>query len=452
MKKILLDLQALEGESSFRGIGRWTLNHSLELLKNKPNDVEVFILLNDSSDKISEIENKYQNEKIITYSLPISLKNNQKNWFDFNLVNKNRIIVSELLREYAISCLNPDFVLIYSYFDSYFSLSSINEYSFLPTGIILYDFIPMHYRNEYLSGWREDWYKRKISFLKDDFLCLCISDFVRDEAKSIIKNCENIFSVDTATSDFWKKIEISEDEKKSFFKKYGIEKPFILYSGGIDHRKNVRKLIESFAKHDISSLGVSLFIVCGKDESGANSLRDYSKKLGLSEKEINFATFVSDEDLRYFYNLCKLFVFPSLDEGFGLTPLEAMCCSAPVIASNRASIPQVVGDNEALFDPTSISSIAEKIKKAISEHDFYNKLLENSKVQSKKFTWKNTADKTWKYIKEYLTDERLNKKQFCSKEKFLDIASSLLKKEKDKTFIREVAESVAFNSKLTMSC
>ena len=223
-------------------------------------------------------------------------------------------------------------------------------------------------------------------------------------------------------------------------------------SGGIDHRKNVRKLIESFAKHDISSLGVSLFIVCGKDESGANSLRDYSKKLGLSEKEINFATFVSDEDLRYFYNLCKLFVFPSLDEGFGLTPLEAMCCSAPVIASNRASIPQVVGDNEALFDPTSISSIAEKIKKAISEHDFYNKLLENSKVQSKKFTWKNTADKTWKYIKEYLTDERLNKKQFCSKEKFLDIASSLLKKEKDKTFIREVAESVAFNSKLTMSC
>ena len=451
MKKILLDLQALEGESSFRGIGRWTLNHSLELLKNKPNDVEVFILLNDSSDKISEIENKYQNEKIITYSLPISLKNNQKNWFDFNLVNKNRIRVSELLREYAISCLNPDFVLIYSYFDSYFSLSSINEYSFLPTGIILYDFIPMHYRNEYLSGWREDWYKRKISFLKDDFLCLCISDFVRDEAKSIIKNCENIFSVDTATSDFWKKIEISEDEKKSFLKKYGIEKPFILYSGGIDHRKNVRKLIESFAKHDISSLGVSLFIVCGKDESGANSLRDYSKKLGLSEKEINFATFVSDEDLRYFYNLCKLFVFPSLDEGFGLTPLEAMCCSAPVIASNRASIPQVVGDNEALFDPTSISSIAEKIKKAISEHDFYNKLLENSKVQSKKFTWKNTADKTWKYIKEYLTDERLNKKQFCSKEKFLDIASSLLKKEKDKTFIREVAESTAFNAKLTMS-
>ena len=83
MKKILLDLQALEGESSFRGIGRWTLNHSLELLKNKPEDFEVFLLLNDSTDKISEIKNKYPNEKIITYSLPISLKNNQKNWFDF---------------------------------------------------------------------------------------------------------------------------------------------------------------------------------------------------------------------------------------------------------------------------------------------------------------------------------------------------------------------------------
>lgn len=452
MKKILLDIQALEGESSFRGIGRWTLNHSLELLKNKPNDVEVFLLLNDSSDNISEIKNKYPNEKIITYSLPISLKNNQKNWFDFNLVKKNRIRVSELLREYTISCLNPDFVLVYSYFDSYFSLSSLNEYSYIPTGIILYDFIPMHYKDEYLSGWREEWYNRKISFLKDDFLCLSISDFVGEEAKNIIKNCENIFSVDTATSDFWKKIEISDDEKKSFLKKYGIEKPFILYLGGIDHRKNVRKLIESFAKCNIISLDVSLFIVCGKDESGANALKDYSKKLGLSEKEIDFATFVSDEDLRIFYNLCKLFVFPSLDEGFGLTPLEAMSCSAPVIASNSASIPQVVGYSEALFDPNSISSIAEKIKKAISEHDFYNKLLENSKVQSRKFTWKNTADKTWKYIKEYLTDERLNKKQFCSKEKFLDIASSILKKEKDKTFIREVAESTAFNSKLAMSC
>ena len=451
MKKILLDLQALEGESSFRGIGRWTLNHSLELLKNKPEDFEVFLLLNDSTDKISEIKNKYPNEKIITYSLPISLKNNQKNWFDFNLVKKDRIRASELLREYAISCLNPDFVLVYSYFDSYFSLSSLNEYSYFPTGIILYDFIPMHYRDEYLSGWREEWYNRKISFLKDDFLCLSISDFVGEEAKNIIKNCENIFSVNTAISDFWKKIEISEDEKKSFLKKYGIENPFILYSGGIDHRKNVRKLIEAFAKGKINSLNVSLFVVCGKDESGSNALKDYSKKLGLSEKDINFATFVSDEDLRIFYNLCKLFVFPSLDEGFGLTPLEAMSCSAPVIASNSASIPQVVGDSEALFDPTSVSSIAEKIKKAISEPDFYNKLLENSKVQSRKFTWKDTADKTWKYIKEYLTDERLNKKQFCTQEKFLDIASSLLKKEKDKTFIREVAESTAFNAKLTMS-
>ena len=451
MKKILLDLQALEGESSFRGIGRWTLNHSLELLKNKPNDVEVYLLLNDSSDNISEIKKKYPNEKIITYSLPISLKNNQKNWFDFNLVKKNRIRVSELLREYALSCLNPDFVLVYSYFDSYFSLSSLNEYSYFPTGIILYDFIPMHYRDEYLSGWREDWYNRKISFLKGDFLCLSISDFVRDEAKSIIKNCESIFSVDTATSDFWKKIEIPEDEKNSFLKKYGIEKPFILYSGGIDHRKNVRKLIESFSKYDIRSLGISLFVVCGKDESGANALKDYSKKLGLSEKDINFVTFVSDEDLRIFYNLCKLFVFPSLDEGFGLTPLEAMSCSAPVIASNSASIPQVVGDSEALFEPTSISSIAEKIKKAIEEPDFYNKLLENSKVQSRKFTWKNTADKTWEYIENYLTDKRLNKKKLCTQEKFLDIASSLLKKEKDKTFIREVAESVAFNSKLAIA-
>jgi hypothetical protein len=101
--------------------------------------------------------------------------------------------------------------------------------------------------------------------------------------------------------------------------------------------------------------------------------------------------FVSDEDLVSLYNICKLFVFPSLYEGFGLPVLEAMRCGAPVIGSNNSSIPEIIGLEEALFDPTSINSISDKMGQALTDEQFREKLRDNGIVQSARFSWEICA-------------------------------------------------------------
>jgi glycosyltransferase involved in cell wall biosynthesis len=101
--------------------------------------------------------------------------------------------------------------------------------------------------------------------------------------------------------------------------------------------------------------------------------------------------FVSDDDLVALYNLCKLFVLPSLDEGFGLPALEAMRCGAPVVGSNRASIPEVIGLSDALFNPASPDDVTKKLNQALTDPRFRAYLREHSQRQACKFSWRLTA-------------------------------------------------------------
>jgi hypothetical protein len=101
--------------------------------------------------------------------------------------------------------------------------------------------------------------------------------------------------------------------------------------------------------------------------------------------------FVPEDDLVTLYNLCHLFVFPSLHEGFGLPALEAMACGAPVIGSNTSSIPEVIGWKDALFDPTRPSAIAEAIAGALANEGFRQELRNHGLRQARLFSWDESA-------------------------------------------------------------
>ncbi|GAA0116802.1 glycosyltransferase family 4 protein [Clostridium senegalense] len=175
--------------------------------------------------------------------------------------------------------------------------------------------------------------------------------------------------------------------------KYNISKKFLLYLGGFSERKNVKSLITSFSKiyNDLDDDYNLVIVGSYKDESQyLVKLRD---SLDMNDKII-FTGFVPDEDLPIFYNGCEIFVYPSLYEGFGLPPLEAMNCKTPVITSNLTSIPEVVGDGGILIDPYNSDKLGDAIGNLLSNETLKNYYAEKGFERAQNFSWENTAKNT----------------------------------------------------------
>ena len=177
---------------------------------------------------------------------------------------------------------------------------------------------------------------------------------------------------------------------------YQVSKPFVMYTGGIDHRKNIEGLIEAYANLPIVIRSkYQLVIVCSIEDSVCNHVKLFAKNKGLEKDELILTRYVSDQDLLLFYRACRLFVFPSWHEGFALPVLEAMQCGKAVIASNTTSLPEIVGCEDALFNPHDISSITKKIQEVLTNDVFRTKLEYHGLAQSKKFSWDESARRGW---------------------------------------------------------
>ncbi len=124
-------------------------------------------------------------------------------------------------------------------------------------------------------------------------------------------------------------------------------------------------------------------------------LQAIARVSGMNPDDLRFAGFVSDEELVRLYNTCSVFVFPSLHEGFGLPPLEAMACGTPVLASNTTSLPEVVGLKEAMFDPLSLDDIVGKLHLALTDLEYRARLISHGKEQAKRFSWDQSAAQVW---------------------------------------------------------
>lgn len=172
-------------------------------------------------------------------------------------------------------------------------------------------------------------------------------------------------------------------------KRYGLDFPFILSLGTLEPRKNFTGLIEAYAL--MRDRELKLVIAGGKgwlyDEIFARA-----EKLGLGG-EIVFPGFVADEDLPALYNLAELFVFPSLYEGFGLPPLEAMACGTPVVTSDRPSLPEVVGEAGLMVEATDSQALAEAMERVLMDENLRREMREKGLKQAEKFTWDAAAEK-----------------------------------------------------------
>ncbi len=180
--------------------------------------------------------------------------------------------------------------------------------------------------------------------------------------------------------------------------KYKIKKEFLLYTGVWRYHKNLPRLIEAFAIfRQKKNIDISL-VLTGRPDPEYPETKDKVKELNLID-DVIFTGLINEEELVHLYNAANIYVFPSLYEGFGLPPLEAMKCGTPVVASNTSSIPEICGQENAIFfDPYNICDIAEKIEKVYTDANLQAKLIEKGMARASHFTWQITGQKIYNAI------------------------------------------------------
>lgn len=189
-------------------------------------------------------------------------------------------------------------------------------------------------------------------------------------------------------ANYQKELDSKESEKIS--KKYNLPEKFILGVGTIEPRKNYSNLIKSFVIVKRKYPDIKLVIV-GKKGWKYQEVLQIVKQHNLQD-DIIFTGYMPDDDLHHTYHLAEMFVFPSLYEGFGIPPLEAMASGCPVIASNSSSLPEVIDDAGLLIDPKNSIKIADAIVSLLENPQVRSNLIEKGFYRSKRFTWEKSAE------------------------------------------------------------
>jgi glycosyltransferase involved in cell wall biosynthesis len=181
--------------------------------------------------------------------------------------------------------------------------------------------------------------------------------------------------------------------------KYGLPEKYLLYVGTLEPRKNIKRLLQAFYKVKSKKKFSHKLVIAGKKGWMFSDIFETVKKLGL-ENEVIFTDFVLDKDLPGIYLGAEVFVFPSLHEGFGLPPLEAMFYGIPVLTSNSSSLPEVVGDAGILVNPQDPDDIANGILRLLGDQQLRNRLKEKGLQRAHNFSLERMAKKTLEVYEE----------------------------------------------------
>jgi glycosyltransferase involved in cell wall biosynthesis len=186
--------------------------------------------------------------------------------------------------------------------------------------------------------------------------------------------------------------ETNPDRLVALRTRYALPARFLLYIGTIEPRKNLPTLLEAY--RTLRDWGCEFrLVIVGKKGWLCKGFFHRLRELGL-EGEVIFPGYIPDDDLPALYSAAEAFVFPSLYEGFGLPPLEAMACGTPVVCSNASSLPEVVGDAGLLVAPDDVSGLAAAVERVLADPSLRAELSARGRERAARFTWHETARRT----------------------------------------------------------
>lgn len=386
--RLWIDGQCFQTASKRRGIGRYVQELILGIVDNHPN-VELLVSLNAGMPMEALAARDHLQQWIKPANIFMWHGVAEKGEAIDGYTEKRRL--SEIALAYHVALLKPDIGLSASPFEGAFDKAvplAPNNVSQIPLVSIFYDAIPYRYPAGYLSSSAmRACYERRLAFYSKFDFNLCISEYSRRECVEISKNPRASNILAGVSKDFRDAMEHPETGTPR-----PTEKPFILYVGGLDWRKNVKSGIEAFAKLPRDLREKYSFVLAG--DHPQSLLRDEQerwRKLGLPERDFVAVGHVTDIQLVALYKETDLAIQPSLLEGFGLTALEAMTCGTPVIASNTGALPEVVGDTEFLFNPADVSDIARVMKQALGDRQATRAKAERQRSRAAEFSWARSA-------------------------------------------------------------
>ena len=179
----------------------------------------------------------------------------------------------------------------------------------------------------------------------------------------------------------------------------GLPAPFILFVGTIQPRKNLGRLLEAYGRLKGREAAGRGLVIVGRRGWGNVDVEGMARDLGIARSVVCIED-ARQEDMPSVYNMADLFVYPSLYEGFGLPPLEAMACGMPVVTSGTSAIPEVVGEAALLVDPEDVEDIAGAIATALTDGELRERLIEKGRERVTRYSWSESARKTIELYRE----------------------------------------------------
>ena len=278
-------------------------------------------------------------------------------------------------------------------------LVHIPHLSWLPRGLPCPYVMTVHDLQEYLvSARRTSALKRSAHFqltrrvLEGAARVIAVSEFTRNEIQSRFGIPDAKLDVAyNALDERFLSGHATDAEKLLIAQRYQVNYPFLLYVGSVSPHKNVVRTIEAFSALKAELAKENQYpdlklIIIGDDVSSHPDLRRTVLRSGM-QHDVRFLGFVPIDILRIFYDAAKVFVFPSLYEGFGLPPLEAMAHGTPVVTSNTSSLPEVVGDAAVLVNPENVFEIMRGLHSALLDPELRARLKQRSIEQAARFSW-----------------------------------------------------------------
>lgn len=259
----------------------------------------------------------------------------------------------------------------------------------------IHDLFPLYYD----CGVDKDYFKKCIDdTLSSSRAVIVPTQNVKEDILKYYKYDENRINVIYEAANPVFKI---TNEEFDLYDKYNLpHKEFLLYVGRYEERKNIERIVSAYSKldDDIRERFKLVLVANGRDKD-LKTLTNHIKQ--NDSKNIFHLKGLDIKELVQFYNKCKVFVFPSFFEGFGLPIIEAMQCGAPVITSTSSCLPEVAGDAAVLVDPNSVEELYNAMNSIITDESLHSELKSSSIKRAKDFSWTNAAKETVEVYKKY---------------------------------------------------